>query len=47
MTFHFDDITVMFLVWVLVLHPLVAWRGVATEGSLAENRLVPRFTGSA
>ena len=27
MTFHFDDITVMFLVWVLVLHPLVAWRG--------------------
>jgi membrane protease YdiL (CAAX protease family) len=27
MTFHFDDITVMFLLWVLVLHPAAAWRG--------------------
>src|SRR6266849_4448060 len=27
MTFHFDDITVVFLVWVLVLHPAAAWRG--------------------
>jgi membrane protease YdiL (CAAX protease family) len=27
MTFHFDDITVVFLLWVLVLHPLAAWRG--------------------
>jgi membrane protease YdiL (CAAX protease family) len=27
MTFHFDDITVMFLLWVLVLNPAAAWRG--------------------
>jgi membrane protease YdiL (CAAX protease family) len=27
MTFHFDDITVVFLLWVLMLHPAAAWRG--------------------
>ncbi len=26
MAFHFDDITVMFLLWVLVLQPAAAWR---------------------